>query len=261
MRHMRHLLMRVGIPTVLFFLASHVCMSAAAADQVRVAVASNFLGTMNDLARNFQADTAHTVVISSGSSGKLYAQIHNGAPFDVFFSADQARPQMLEEEGRAVKGSRFVYALGRLTLWSPDPELVKGDGYSVLQKGRFQHIAMANPKTAPYGKAAKQTLDQLNLWDTVKDRVVQGENVTQAFQFVYTNNAQLGFVALAQVLDPKIQGTGSRWDVPPAFHDPLEQAAVLLIPGQQNTAAEEFLGYVQGEKGRSIIERFGYGLL
>ena len=138
--------------------------------------------------------------------------------------------------------------------------MVNGDGQAVLSKGRFEHLAIANPKTAPYGLAAEQTLKKLDLWDSLKDRMVQGENIGQTFQFVFSKNAQLGFVALSQVLDPKINGSGSRWDVPASFHDPLEQEVVLLMTGQNHSGAKAFLEYVKGDKSRAIIERFGYGL-
>jgi len=244
--------------SLMFFL--YVCLATAAAEEVRVAVASNFLGTLNEIITNFQRDTSHTAVVSPGSSGKLYAQIKHGAPFDVFFSADGKRPILLEEEGLAVKGSRFVYAVGRLTLWSPDSNMVHGEGRAVLSDGHFEHLAIANPKTAPYGRAAEQTLNKLDLWEDLKGRIVQGENIGQTFQFVFSKNAQLGFVALSQVLDPKINGSGSRWDVPRSFHDPLEQEAVLLVTGKEHEAAKAFLEYVQGDKSRAIIEQFGYGV-
>lgn len=246
--------------TFAFMFFFYACLSTVAAEEVRVAVAANFLSTLNEIITNFQADTGHTVVVSSGSSGKLYAQIKNGAPFELFFSADVTRPRQLEEEGLVVKGSRFVYAVGRLTLWSPNSNVVNGDGPAILSKGSFEHLAIANPKTAPYGMAAEQTMKKLNLWESLKDRIVQGENIGQTFQFVFSKNAQLGFVSLSQVLDPKINGSGSRWDVPATFHDPLEQAAVLLMTGQNHTAAKAFLNYVKGDKSKAIIERFGYGL-
>ena len=248
------------VHTFAFMFFFYVCLTAAAAEELRVAVASNFLATLKEIITNFETDTGHTVVVSAGSSGKLYAQIKHGAPFELFFSADVTRPRLLEEEGLAVKGSRFVYAVGRLTLWSPDSNLVNGDGQTVLSRGRFQHLAIAHPKTAPYGMAAEQTLTKLGLWESLKDRIVQGENIGQTFQFVFSKNAELGFVALSQVLDPKINGSGSRWDVPTSFHDPLEQEAVLLMTGQNHTAAKAFVEYVRGEKSRSTIERFGYDL-
>jgi len=236
-----------------FFLAS------ASAEEVRVAVATNFLATLKEIVVNFERDTGHAAVVSSGSSGKLYAQIRNGAPFDVFFSADVTRPRLMEKERLAVEGSRFTYAVGRLTLWSPDSSLVTGDGKLVLSNGRFTHLAIANPKTAPYGAAAKTTLQTLGLWKHMKGWIVRGENIGQTFQFVFSQNAQLGFVALSQVLDPKINGAGSRWDVPVKLHAPLRQQVVLLVRGQNNKAAKAFLDYVKGAKARTIIKGFGYG--
>jgi len=252
--------MRVHKHLFVFIFFFHVCLSTAEAEEAHVAVASNFLTALQDIVSKFENDTEHTVVISAGSSGKLYAQIKHGAPFDVFFSADVTRPKLMEEERLAVQGSRFTYAVGRLTLWSSDPDMIKGDGQTVLKNGLFEHLAIANPKTAPYGAAAEKILKGLNIWEGLKDRIVQGENIGQTFQFVYSKNAQLGFVALSQVLDPKINGAGSRWDVPVKFHDPLEQQAVLLVHGEQNQAAKAFLNYVRGEKSRKIIEGYGYGL-
>ena len=252
--------MIIRIHTFVYIAFFQILLTNAAADEVRVAVAANFLSTLNEIVQNFERETGHTVMISSGSSGKLFAQVKHGAPFDVFLSADSARPRLMEEEGLAVHGSRFTYAVGRLTLWSADPHLIRGDGTLVLENGNFQHLAIANPKTAPYGVAARKTLQGLGLWDQVKDRIVQGENIGQTFQFVFSQNAQMGFVSLSQVLDPKINGAGSRWDVPANLYDPLNQQAVLLIQGQHNKAAIAFLNYVKGTKARNIIERFGYGL-
>ena len=253
-------MMFLRVPTFGFMFLFYVCVTTAAAEEVRVAVAANFLSTLNEIITNFQADTSHTILVSSGSSGKLYAQIKNGAPFDVFFSADAERPQLLEEEGLAVKGSRFVYSVGRLTLWSPDTNVIQGEAPHVLSNGHFDHLAIANPKTAPYGRAAEQTLKKMGLWESLKDRIVQGENIGQAFQFVFSRNAQLGFVALSQVLDPKINGSGSRWDVPTSFHDGLEQEAVLLVAGQNNAGARAFVKYVKGDNSLAIIRQFGYEL-
>ncbi len=237
-----------------------ILLTTASAEEVRVAVAANFTSTLKAIAIQFERESRHTALISSGSSGKFYAQINHGAPFDVFLSADVTRPQLLENEGLAVPGSRFTYAVGRLTLWSPDPNMLNNDGPTVLLNGHFEHLALANPKTAPYGAAAKHVLEQLGLWNHLKDRMVQGENIGQTFQFVFSHNAQLGFVALAQVLDPKIKGAGSRWNVPDNLHDPLAQQAVLLTNGQHNAAALAFLDFVKGPTARVIIERFGYGL-
>jgi len=252
--------MMTKIPILALLVFLQLLLTTASAEEVHVAVAANFRLTLREIVKNFERDTTHTVLINSGSSGKFYAQIKHGAPFDVFFSADVMRPQRIEEEGLAVPGSRFTYAIGRLTLWSPDPNMIKGEGLTVLSSGLFEHLAMANPKTAPYGTAAKRTLETLGLWHHIQGRIVQGENIAQAFHFVYSQNAQLGFMALSQVLDPKINGAGSRWDVPEHLHNPLRQQAILLIHGQHNTAAQAFLDYVKGPNARTIIEQFGYGL-
>ncbi len=198
----------------------------ASAGEVHVAVAANFRAALSEIVKTFERTTGHTALVSSGSSGKFYAQIKHGAPFDVFLSADVTRPQLIEEEQLAVPGSRFTYAVGRLTLWSTDSNMLKTDGPTVLSKVHFDHLAIANPKTAPYGTAAQQTLQALGVWNHVKDRLVQGENIGQTFHFVFSHNAQLGLVARSQVVDPIINGTGSRWDVPEDLHEPLRQQAV-----------------------------------
>lgn len=232
--------------------------STVMAEKVRVAVAANFLTTFKTISKHFEQETGHEVLISPGSSGKLYVQIQNGAPFDVFLSADARRPQLLEVEGVTVLGSRFTYAVGRLSLWSADALLDKGEGKIVLSQGNYEYLAIANPKTAPYGQAAVQTLKALKVWEQVRDRLVQGENIGQTLQFVITHNAQLGFVALSQVLDPKLKNVGTRWDVPSTLHDPLTQQAVLLTRGQRNSAARTLMDFMKGKVARDIIEKFGY---
>ena len=187
---------------VLFSLA----VTPALADQVLVAVAANFVPPFREVAMEFEKATGHNVQVASGSSGNFYAQIMNGAPFDVFFSADNERPKLLEEEGLGVKGSRFTYAIGRLVLWSPDPNLVKGE--DTLRSESIKHLAIANPKTAPYGAAAMQTMQTLGLWETVQPRLVMGENLGQTLGFIESGNAELGFLALSQVMDPKMKGKG-----------------------------------------------------
>ncbi len=229
-----------------------------AAEEVRVAVASNFLSTFQALAKEFEKHTGHTVAMSPGSSGKLYAQITHGAPFDLLFSADTQRPRLLEQEGLAVPGSRFPYAVGRLTLWSLSPDMLKDNGPDVLRQAAFSRLAIANPKTAPYGKAAEQVLQALGLWKMVQPKLVQGENIGQTLQFVASQNAELGFVALSQVLDPKMEGKGSRWDVPSQLHDPLTQEVILLNNGEHNPAAKALLIFLASPAARSIIERYGY---
>ena len=252
--------MFVRVFSIILICLLHVFLVTASAEEVRVAVATNFQTTLKAIAADFERDTGHTTLVSSGSSGKFYAQIQHGAPFDVFFSADVERPKLLEEAGLAVSGSRFTYAIGRLTLWSSNANMLKHDGPTVLSNGQYTHVAIANPKTAPYGAAAEQTLRNLGLWNDVKERIVQGENIGQTFHFVFSENAQLGFVARAQAMDPKIRQKGSRWDVPAGLHEPLRQQAVLLAHGQENAAAKAFLKYVQSAQARSIIEQFGYGL-
>ncbi len=238
----------------------HMLVTTVSAGEVRVAVAANFQTPLKDLAHHFEQATGHSTLISSGSSGKFYAQITHGAPFDVFFSADATRPTLLEQEEFAVPGSRFTYAIGTLALWSSDPAMLNDNGPTVLAEGHFAHLAIANPKTAPYGTAAQQVLVALGLWDRLNDRIVQGENIGQTFHFVFSKNAQLGFVATAQILDPRFNGTGSRWDVPQHLYSPLLQQAVLLMYGHQNEAAKAFLDYVKGPEARTIIEGFGYRL-
>ena len=246
--------------SLLFLLFLTWCPVTSAAEEVRVAVAANFRATLDEIVTRFEQDTGHTVVFSSGSSGKLYAQIRNGAPFDVFFSADVTRPKLLEEEGFAVPGSRFTYAVGRLTLWHPGSAVIEGNEQSILLRSDVRHVAIANPKTAPYGVAAKEALQALGLWEQVQDRLVRGENIGQTFHFVFSQNAQLGFVALSQVLGPKVNGSGSRWDVPVHLYAPIRQQAVLLRSGQRQEVARAFLDYVKDGKSRTVIERFGYGL-
>ena len=233
--------------------------AVALAGETRVAVATNFLSTFEAIANRFEHETGHQILVSSGSSGKLYVQIQHGAPFDLFFSADAQRPELLEQEGLAVSGSRFTYAVGRLTLWSLDPLLIQGDGKTVLRQGKFQFLAIANPMTAPYGQAAVQTLKALKLWDHMEGRLVRGENIGQTFQFVYTENAQLGFIALSQVLHSKLKSVGTRWDVPTHLYSPLIQQAVLLNRGKKNSAAKGVMDYMKGKPARDIIEGFGYG--
>jgi molybdate transport system substrate-binding protein len=228
------------------------------AEEALVAVATNFKEVAEHLAADFEQSGTHELRITSGSTGKLYAQVRNGAPYDALLAADQERPRLLEGTGHAVAGTRFVYATGRLALWSPAVGGVATDGRLSLEQGRFDHLAMANPDLAPYGLAAKETLLSLGLWDTLRDKIVMGENIGQAYMLVSTKNAILGFVALSQVLSPRNRQVGSRWDVPASLYSPIRQEAVLLVHGAGNAAAMEFLEYIQGEAARSTIESFGY---
>jgi molybdate transport system substrate-binding protein len=224
--------------------------------EVRVAVATNFAEVMEQIAERFEAASGHAVLVSSASTGTHYAQIRNGAPYDVFFSADRERPELLEQEGVAIAGTRFTYAIGRLALWSPDPGLVDDAG-EVLASGEFRYLSIANPELAPYGAAARQVLERRGLWDGIQDRLVRGQDIGQAFAFVSSGNAELGFVALSQIQLPNAALEGSRWLVPATEHDPIEQQAVLLV---DSPAARSFLDFVRGEDATLLIRSFGYGI-
>ncbi len=226
-----------------------------------MAVAANFATTLAHLKSTFESQSRHQISVIIGSTGKLYAQIQNGAPFDIFLAADSARPLRVEESDKAIRGSRFTYAQGRLVLWAPGSEQSGEDCLTTLKTGDFKYLAIANPLTAPYGQAARQTLEKLALWKTLQPKVVQGENIGQTFQFLFSGNAQLGFLALSQALDGR-GGTGRcRWDIPRNYHDPLNQQAVLLMRGRDNPAAQAFYQFLRGERARSIIAQSGYDLI
>ncbi len=246
-----------AIPFLLVLLLL-VVTTARAAD-VQVAVAANFIAPMQRIAAAFERDTGHRARLSSGSSGKLYAQIRNGAPFQVLLSADERTPARLEEEGLAVPGSRFTYVIGTLVLWSARPGLVDERG-EVLGKGRFNRLAVANPRLAPYGEAAIETLGRLGLLDGLRGKFVQGENIAQTYQFVATGNAALGFVALSQVMREGKITAGSAWIVPAELHAPIRQDAALLAAGRGNAAAAALLDYLRGDKARAIVRGYGYSL-
>ena len=228
----------------------------AFADTIAVAVAANFTAPMRELAERFRRDTGHELQLSFGATGNFYAQIRNGAPFAVLLAADQETPARLEQEGYALAGSRITYAVGKLALWSPDPALVD-EGGEVLRRGNFNRIALANPRHAPYGAAAVETLKTLKLYETLQPKIVQGNNIAQTFQFIDTGNAELGFVALSQLAG---EPAGSRWVVPQALYTPIRQDAVLLKKGEGNEAATAFLAFLKGPEARAIIEKFGYGI-
>jgi molybdate transport system substrate-binding protein len=227
--------------------------SPACADTVRVAVAANFIAAMKEIAAGFEQATGHSAVLSFGSTGKLYTQIVNGAPFALFLAADQKRPKLLEDAGKA--SGRFTYATGRLVLWSTKPGFLDAGG-KVLFGDAFNRLAIANPKTAPYGAAAMEVLDSLGLRSELTPRLVRGDSIAQTYQFVATGNAEVGFVSLSQVVQ---NPAGSCWDVPQAFYTPIRQDAVLLERGTDQPAAPALLDYLKGPKARAIIERFGYG--
>lgn len=252
--------MRTRLVRPLFVLCASLAMAGnALADQVQVAVAANFTAPMQAIASEFEKDTGHSVQASYGATGQFYAQISNGAPFEVFLSADDSTPAKLEQEGQSVDGSRFTYAIGTLVLWSPKEGFVDDNG-AVLEKGDFKHLSIANPKAAPYGLAATQTLDKLGLSDTLKGKIVEGQNITQALQFVSTGNAELGFVALSQVYKDGQITSGSAWIVPEAMYEPIRQDALILKKGASNPAAKALVDYLKGPKAAEIIKSYGYQL-
>ena len=231
--------------------------SAAQAAEVRIAVAANFTAPMKTIAAQFAKETGHTPVISHAATGKLYAQIKSGAPFDIFLAADEPTPARLEKEGLLVAGSRFTYAVGRLVLWSAQPDFVDARG-EVLRSGKFSKIALAAPKLAPYGAAAVDTLTRLGLLAALEPKFVQGESIGQAYGFVATGNAPLGFVALSQVFENGKIKTGSGWIVPATLHSSLRQDVALLLRGKDNKAAEEFMRFLKTDTARDVIRSYGY---
>lgn len=232
----------------------------AVGEEAVVAVAANFSEVAERLAKDFERESGHRLTFVAGSTGKLYAQLANGAPFDAFLAADRESPEQLEKESLAVAGSRFTYATGRLTLWSREPGLVGRDGAATLRQGNFRLLAIANPALAPYGAAAKQTLESLGLWQRFKDRIVMGQTIGQAHTLVASGNADLGFVALSSVLSPRNKAKGSRWDVPSHLHAPIRQDAVLLARGAGNPAARGFLAFLRSERAKAVMASYGYGV-
>ncbi|MCB1980254.1 MAG: molybdate ABC transporter substrate-binding protein [Burkholderiaceae bacterium] len=235
-------------------------LHTARADQVQVAVAANFTAPMQDIAALFAKDTGHKAELSFGSTGKFYAQITHGAPFDVFLSADDKTAGRLVSDGKAIGTSLIPYALGSLVLWSPTDGMVDSQG-KVLASGNFAHLAVANPKLAPYGAAALQTLGKLGLADKLQPKIVMGENIAQTYQFVHTGNAQLGFVALSQVMKDGRIAQGSAWRVPAEMHSPIRQDAVLLERGKDNPAAAALMQYLKSDAARAVIQSYGYGII
>ena len=231
--------------------------STAQADAVQIAVAANFTAPAKLLAAAFEQDSGHKAQLAFGGTGKFYAQIRNGAPFEVLLAADDTTPAKLEAEGAAVAGSRYTYAVGRLVLWSAQPGYVDDQG-AVLAKGDFKHLAIANPKLAPYGAATIEALTALKRLDAVQAKFVQGENIAQTHQFVASGNAELGFVALSQVMQDSRIASGSAWIVPAGLHQAIRQDAVLLEKGRGKPAAEAWLKFLRNQKAKAIIKSFGY---
>ncbi len=243
-------------PRLILLLAMVMGANQAPADEIRIAVASNFAGACKALADSFEAQSDHEIELSFGSTGKHYAQIVHGAPFDLFFAADTLRPSLLEERGIAEWESRLTYAKGRLVLWSPKEGYVDSTG-DVLVDGDFRYLSIANPKLAPYGRAAKEVLEQLGLWEKFENRIVRGENIGQAHQFVMSGNAELGFVSYSQILHPDHALEGSYWIVPPELYGPINQQVVAV---RDSPAVRDFYKFLRGSQARRIIESYGYEL-
>jgi len=229
------------------------------AAEVSAAVAANFAAPMEHIAALFHKESGHTVKVSLAASGRLYTQIKGGAQFDVFLSADEEIPKRLLQEGLAVAGSRFVYATGRLVLWSAQPELVDDKG-AVLNRGNFDRLAYANPVFSPYGTAAKETLTKLIMWNAMQKKLKKGEDITQTYQMATTEKSDLAFVALSQVMRDGKVAAGSWWLVPAELHNPIRQSAVLLSASKEQAAAKAFLAYLKSEKARAVMRGFGYEL-
>ncbi|MDO7702081.1 MAG: molybdate ABC transporter substrate-binding protein [SAR86 cluster bacterium] len=231
-----------------------------AADEIKVAVASNFYPAMKEIVLQYELKQSHSsknhkIILISGSSGKHYAQILSGAPFDIFFSADKVRPILLEKKGISETGSRFTYALGRLVLWSSLDGFVEKD--ERLYSNDLRFLAIANPKIAPYGVAARETLISINLWEDVQGKIVSGENIAQTFQFVNSGNAKLGFISYSQLMNPSYPVAGSFWEVPQSLYTPIEQQVVLL---KKSSLARDFLSFIESDESLNIISKFGYDL-
>lgn len=229
--------------------------AATRAAEVKVAVAANFTDPAREIARAFEKATGHKPILSFGATGQFYAQITQGAPFEVFLAADKATPAKAVAEGHAVKGTEFTYAVGKLVLFSKNNGFVEGE--ATLRAARFDKLAMANPAVAPYGAAAVEAMRNLGVWNALQSKIVQGQNIAQTFQFVETGNAEVGFVALAQIAT--VEG-GSRWIVPAHLHSPILQDAVLLKAGEGRATARAFLEFLKGTEAQALIEKFGYGV-
>jgi len=246
--------MHLALPLIMI-LALAISPAIACAEEIRVATASNFRTAMSQLAGEFEKKSGHSVIPVFGSTGKHYAQIINGAPFDAFFAADARRPELLDQSGISVPGSRFTYAMGKLVLWSPRANYVDVSG-GVLKQGEFRYLALANPELAPYGAAARDVLEALGLWDDLSRRMVLGENVGQAFLFVRSGNAELGFIAASQLVGSNPAPVeGSLWEVPENLYRPIGQQAVLL---SDTKACRAFMTFIRSEEAARIIRDNGY---
>lgn len=247
--------------TLLIALTLFVAAGSVSAAELRVAVAANFNGTIQALIANFEKQTGHKVLLSSGSSGAFYAQIQNGAPFDVFFSADSKRPELLAEQGLALGDTLFIYAQGIPVLWSVDPKLVDKKG-AVLKKQKYRHLGIAHPDNAPYGLAAKEVLTEMGIWDKLNSdkKIIRGQNIGQAYSQTASGAVELGFVALSQIMHPEVKGKGSYWIPSADSYSPILQKAVVLETATDKALAKEFLAFVRTAESGEIIKSVGYGL-
>ncbi len=251
---------RAARAATLSVLAAASVPTLARADQALVAVAANYAGAIEVVAAEFEKATGHSLRITTGATGKLYAQIAEGAPFDVMLSADAKTPAKLEADGLGVAGSSFTYAIGKLSLWSKDPSLIGADPAAALTGTGTRYIAIANPDLAPYGVAAREAMQAMGLWDTAQPKIVMGQNIGQTFSLVDTGAAQVGFVATSAVEGFEGDERGSRYDIPQAMFTPIEQDAVLLNPGKDNAAAIAFMDFLDSDTARGIATSFGYAV-
>ena len=242
--------------TLILFVLSGSAIAGAVAGEVSLGVAANFTDTTRELAKRFETETGHTVSASYGSTGKLYAQIKNGAPFDVFMAADALRPALIEAEQAGVPGTRFTYARGKLALWSPTVAAFD-NAEDYLARQPFSRLAIANPKTAPYGLAAQQVLEHLNHWEALQPKLVRGDSIAQTFQFVVSRNAQAGFVALSQI-KAWHEDDGTLWHIPQAYYQPIDQQAILLQHGADKAAAKAWMDFLKSDTATTIIRNYGY---
>lgn len=251
--------MKISLRILVLAVLSLIAAGAARADEALLAVAANFAGAVEAIGEEFARDTGHTLQVTTGATGKLYAQISEGAPFAVLLSADAKAPAKLEDEGNAVAGTRFTYAVGKLSLWSADADRIGTDPKAALTAPDTLHVAIANPDLAPYGVAAREALTAMGVWETIQPKIVMGENIGQTFSMVDSGAAQMGFIATSAIEVPGSTARGSRYDVPQEMFAPIRQDAVLLKAGEGNKAAIAFLDYLKGDRARAIIASFGYG--
>lgn len=245
------------LASILFFSLVFLPLRTARAEEIAVAVAANFSAPMKEIAAQFEKDTPDRLIISYGATGQFRAQIMNGAPYEVFLTADDVTGQQLVNDGQAVPESRFVYATGSLVLWSLDPSLTDSLE-EFLKHGSFRHLVMANPALAPYGAAARETLERLGLWNDLKSKILYGENISQAYSMVLGGGAPLGFIAKSQVMRHGQWLSGSVWVIPDHLYKPLHQEAILLLKGQHSQGARALMAYLKNEKSRNIIQSYGY---